>query len=207
MRKGMMGVLAAGLATASLVAVTSSAEAQWRGHGGWGGGGARVAGFGGGGAWRGAYGGGWRGGYGHAWRGGYNRGWGGGGALAAGAVLGAVTGAALASNYGYGGYGGYYGGYAPVSYGYAPAAYAYPAAVSYYEEYPTTVSYAVPAYRPRVVQRVAYYPRRAYRTVRVVAPRRAVYRSVYRSGYRAAAYSGPARGHFVRSHVVRHRWH
>ena len=154
MRKGMMGVLAAGLATASLVAVTSSAEAQWRGHGGWGGGGARVAGFGGGGAWRGAYGGGWRGGYGHAWRGGYNRGWGGGGSLAAGAVLGAVTGAALASNYGYGGYGSYYGGYAPVSYGYAPAAYAYPAAVSYYEEYPTTVSYAVPAYYERRVQRV-----------------------------------------------------
>jgi hypothetical protein len=69
------------------------------------------------------------------------------------------------------------------------------------------VSYAVPVYRRRVVHRVAYYPRRAYRTVHVVAPRRAIYRSVYRSGYRAAAYGGPARGHFVRSHVVRHRWH
>jgi hypothetical protein len=196
MRKQMMGVLAAGLATASLVAVTTSAEARWQGRGGWSGGGARVV----------SYGGGWRGGY-----GGYHRGWGGGG-LAAGAVLGAVTGAALASSYGYGGYGGYDGyydgyAYAPVSYGYAPAAYAYPAA-SYYEEYPTTVSYAVPAYRARrVVHRVAYYPQRAYRTVRVVAPRRAIYRSAYRSGFRAAAYGGPARGHFVRSHVVRHRWH
>jgi hypothetical protein len=193
MRKHMMGLVAAGLATASLVAVSSSAEARWGGRG-WSG--ARVAG--------------WGGGYG-GWRG-YHRGWNGGG-FATGAVLGAVTGAALASSYGYGygGYGDYYG-YAPVSYGYAP--YAYPAStVAYYEDdYPTTVAYTVPAYRrvayyPRRIHRVAYYPRRAYRTVNVIGPRRAYYRTAYRSGFRAAAYGGPARGHFVRSNVVRHRWH
>jgi hypothetical protein len=229
--KLMGGVLAAGLATASLVAVTSSAEAQrWGGHGGgfraggFGGGGLRAAGFGGGmragafggGARVGAFGGGWRGGYGGY---GYRRGWGGGGALAAGAALGVLSGAALASTWG--GYDGYYGyDYAPVGYGYgyAPATYAYPETAYYEEEVPAVTTYAVPAYRTRRVSRtVAYYPRQRYRSVNVYAGRsgfygsgfrtahRSEFRSAQRSNFRTVGYGGAARGHMVRGQ--QHRWH
>jgi hypothetical protein len=214
--KFMGGVLAAGLATAAMVAVTSSAEARWGGGGfrgaSFGGGGFRAAG-GFGGARVGAFGGGWRGGYGGY---GYRRGWGGGGALAAGAALGVLSGAALASTWG--GYDGYYGyDYAPVGYGYAPVTYAYPQ-TAYYEEEAPAVTYAVPAYRTRRIARtVAYYPRQRYRSVNVYAGRsgfygsgfrtahRSEFRSAQRSNFRTVGYGGAARGHMVRSQ--QHRWH
>jgi hypothetical protein len=112
-------LFSAALLAAGIAMMPEDASAQWRGGGGWRGGGFahRSGGFahrggwrGGGFAYRGGWGGGWRGGY------GYRRyGWG-AGALAAGAVIGAAAASSYPS-YGYGyGHDYYTSGY-PTSHG------------------------------------------------------------------------------------------